>query len=67
MAHENQPFLRPLYRRILLVAFCAAWTVFELTIGQGFWAAIAAAMTAYGAWIFLIDYKPERAEPPEGE
>ncbi|QPC86169.1 DUF3329 domain-containing protein [Mesorhizobium sp. NBSH29] len=65
MAHEDHKFLRPLYRRILLVVFCAGWTVFELTMGQGMWAAIAGGMTAYGAWLFLIDYKPERAKPPE--
>jgi hypothetical protein len=58
MANEDHPFLRPLWRRIALVAFCVAWAIFEVVYGQSFWAMIATAMAAYGAWIFLIAYKP---------
>jgi uncharacterized membrane protein len=58
MAGEDHPFLRPLWRRIALVGFCVAWAIFEVVYGQAFWAWIAAGMAAYGAWIFLIAYKP---------
>lgn len=58
MAGEDHPFLRPLWRRIALVGFCVAWAIFEVVYGQPLWALIAAGMAAYGAWIFLIAYKP---------
>ncbi len=57
MAGEDHPFLRPLWRRIALVAFCVAWAIFEVVYGQSFWAMIATGMAAYGACIFLIAYK----------
>ncbi len=63
MAYRHYPSLDPLWRRILLVAFCAAWAGFELVWGDSFWATIAIGMTAYGVWLFLIDYKP--GEPKE--
>ncbi|WP_394888764.1 DUF3329 domain-containing protein [Mesorhizobium sp. AaZ16] len=58
MAGEDHPFLRPLWRRVALVAFCVAWAIFEIFYGQSFWAMIAIGMAGYGAWIFLIAYKP---------
>ena len=58
MAQAPSPFLDPLWRRIALVAFCAGWSVFELIWGDSFWATLAIGMTAYGAWLFLINYTP---------
>ena len=50
--------LDPLWRRILLVAFCAGWSAFEFLTNSPFWGTLAIAMTAYGAWQFLYVYKP---------
>jgi len=55
---QQSPFLRPLWRRIALVAFCVAWALFELSNGETFWATLVGAFAAYGAWVFLIAYKP---------
>lgn len=56
---QNHPFLRPLWRRIALVAFCAAWSVYEFVVsGSGLWGTLAGGMAAYGAWQFLINYQP---------
>lgn len=63
MADQDHPFLRPLWRRVALVAFCAAWAIWEFYNAQGFWAMIALGMACYGAWIFLIAYKP--SDPKE--
>ncbi|MGD9915689.1 MAG: DUF3329 domain-containing protein [Rhizobiaceae bacterium] len=51
-------FMRPLWRRIALMAFCVAWLGWEIYRGEGLWIAIAGGMTVYGAWIYLIAYKP---------
>jgi len=42
--------LRPVWIRVLLVAICAGWAVFELLVSQSYlWAGIA---TAIAAWLF---------------
>lgn len=57
---RDHPFFRPLWRRVALVAFCAAWSAFEFYTGAAFWGVLAGGMAAYGAWMFLIAYpKPE--------
>jgi hypothetical protein len=58
MANWSHSFLDPLWRRVVLIAFCAAWVIFEIAAGEPFWAMIAIAMTAYGAWLYLWNYKP---------
>jgi hypothetical protein len=64
MNEAEHPWFRPLWRRVALVAFCAAWSVFEFVTQAPFWGVIAGAFAAYGAWIFLITYKPKPdAEP----
>lgn len=61
MRDADHPWMRPLWRRVALVAVCAAWAAIELATGSPGWALLAGGMAAYGAWIFLIGYKP----PPE--
>ncbi|MDI6025768.1 DUF3329 domain-containing protein [Corticibacterium sp. UT-5YL-CI-8] len=63
MGDTSHPFFRPLWRRILLVAFCVAWAGFELYMGSSFWATLVGGMAVLGAWQFLINYKP--APEPE--
>ncbi len=56
---QNHPFLRPLWRRIALVGFCAAWSIFEFATGSAFWGTLAGGMAAVGTYQFLIAYKPD--------
>lgn len=62
MNDAQHPFFRPRWRRIAIVAFCAAWSILEFVSGSALWGTIAAGMTVYGAWLFLIRYTPP-AEP----
>ena len=59
MKDAEHPFFRPLWRRIALVAFCAAWCALEFWNGQPFWGTLAGGMAAYGAWEFLLKYSPK--------
>ncbi|PSJ61061.1 hypothetical protein [Kumtagia ephedrae] len=61
----DHPFLRPLWRRVALVVFCAAWAVWEFSNGETFWGTLAAGMAVYGAWIFVISYKAPVDGPTE--
>lgn len=68
MRDADHPWMRPLWRRVALVAVCAVWAVIELATNSPGWALLAGGMAAYGAWVYLITYKPapevlELAEP----
>lgn len=57
----EHPFFRPLWRRVLVVAFCFGWAGFEFYNGSQTWGLIALAAAAYGVWSLFIAYNP----PPE--
>jgi hypothetical protein len=67
MRDAEHPFFRPLWRRVAIVALCAAWTAFEYWNGETMWATLVGAITAYGAWVFLLTYKPPAEGPPPGK
>ena len=61
-------WLKPLWRRVLLVAICAGWAALELYSGSTGWAMIAGGMTLYGAWLYIYDWKnPEAPKEPAKE
>ena len=66
MNNADHPFLRPLWRRALLVAFCAAWSVFEFVNEAPGWGVMVGALGVYAAWTYLIAYK-EPATRTDGE
>ncbi len=61
----EHPFFRPLWRRIVVVAVCAIWSVIEFATGTPFWGVIALGFAGYAVWQFFYLYKPvEDAKPP---
>jgi hypothetical protein len=68
MQNQDHPFLRPLWRRIVLVVICLGWAGLEYYGGSPTWAMIALAFAGYGAWQYLYLYKPSQEGPSqEGE
>jgi hypothetical protein len=68
MKDNQNPFFRPLWLRVLLVAICFGWAAFELYAGSQTWALITAAIGAYAVWSFFITYDPiDKPPPPSGE
>ncbi|RCS23733.1 DUF3329 domain-containing protein [Phyllobacterium salinisoli] len=61
--NNSHSFLDPLWRRIALVGFCAAWSLYEWTNGEAFWGTLTAGMAAYGAWSYLMNYEPSNKGP----
>ena len=59
---RDHPFFRPLWRRIAIVAFCAAWTGWEYYNGEELWVTITFGMTLYAIWTYLYAYR-EPKEP----
>lgn len=56
---NRHPFYRPLWRRIVIVLVCVAWSVMEFATGSPFWGTIALGLAGYGVWALFIDYRPE--------
>lgn len=62
---RNHPFLRPLWRRLAVIAVCLAWLGFEIVGGNGLWIAISGGLTAYGIWALLIAWQGGDSQAPE--
>jgi len=58
MKDNENPFFRPLWRRVLIVAVCVGWAIFEFVNNAPFWGTIAAGFAAYGVWMFFLNYRP---------
>ena len=54
----DHPMLRPLWVRVLLVALCTGWAVFEFAGGSSFWGVLFLALGAYAAWAFFFAPAP---------
>ena len=55
----GHPMFRPLWVRVLVVAFAAGWAVLEFVRGAPGWGLIFAAFAAYGAWAFFFEGRGE--------
>ncbi len=54
----NHPFFRPLWRRVLVTAFCLGWAAFEAAMGNPVWAVITAAIGIYCGYGFFVTFDP---------
>lgn len=63
----DNPFYRPLWRRIAIVVVVAGWFAFEMLVGHDpLWQVVAGGLLAYAIWFFLLRYHPPGDEPPAG-
>lgn len=60
----DHPFFKPLWIRVLVVAVCVGWGVFELASGAPFWAVIFLGIAAYSAWGFFVAFNPRDEAGP---
>jgi hypothetical protein len=66
----DHPFFKPLWIRIAVFAFTAAWAAFEVWTGSYFWACLFGAFAALSFHGFFIDFDPSRhksVKSPDGE
>ena len=54
------PWLPPLWRRLAVTGFCAAWAAIEILFGEAPWNWVALGATGYAIWSFFLsgDYRP---------
>lgn len=55
------PFYRPLWVRVLIVAVCLGWALVEVANGAIVWAMFFAALGAYATWALLFTWKDPAA------
>ena len=68
LSSKPHPWFVPLYRRVIVMAFCVAWLIFELVGEQSFWLVIVGAINGYAVWEFFLgpNYRDAgRAQPPD--
>jgi hypothetical protein len=53
------PFFKPLWLRVLVVAICICWAIFELMTGSPGWALLFAATGLWSAYQFFVVWKPK--------
>jgi len=58
----HHPWFIPLWRRVLVTAFCAAWTLVELVSGGPFWVILFAALTVVCGYQFFIAFTPREPD-----
>jgi hypothetical protein len=58
----DHPFFRRLWVRVVVVAACLGWAVFELLAGSPGWAMLFAAVGLYAGYRFFVTFAP-RDEP----
>ncbi|MEP2782724.1 MAG: hypothetical protein ABJO67_06365 [Pseudoruegeria sp.] len=62
----QSPHFRPLWLRIVIVAFCFGWAVLELVKSGSFnWAAVSAGAGVYLAYQFFVVFDPDADHPDD--
>lgn len=62
----QDPFFKPLWLRLLVVAICLGWATFEALSGSVGWAVPFAAAGLWSAYQFFIVWRPEDENTDRG-
>ncbi len=58
----NHPFFIPLWRRVLVVAACLGWALFEFVAASPFWGVLFGAIGLYAAYAFFLNFNPRERD-----
>jgi polyferredoxin len=69
-ARNSLEWFRPMWRRVALLAFVAAWTAWEWLWNQNpndvIWDYVTLGLVAYAVWMFFITFDRNVGPPPDG-
>ncbi|MFK0384220.1 hypothetical protein [Agrobacterium sp. NPDC090273] len=54
----SHPLYRPIWVRLLIVGFCAAWAVVEFVNREFFWGTVVGGIAVYAGYVLLVAFKP---------
>lgn len=63
----SHPLYRRLWVRLLIVGFCAAWSVIEFVNREAFWGTVVGGVAVYAAYELLVKFKPASGENAAGK
>ncbi|EHJ98803.1 MULTISPECIES: hypothetical protein [Rhizobium/Agrobacterium group] len=63
----SHPLYRRLWVRLLIVGFCAAWSVIEFVNREFFWGTVVGGVAVYAAYELLLKFKPASEENAGGK
>ena len=64
----QSPVLRPLWLRVVIVALCLGWALFELSGGAVFWSILFGAAGLYLGYQFFVVFDPaDKIDAKEGD
>jgi hypothetical protein len=58
---SGHPFFRPLWRRVAVTTFVAAWFALEAYQRDGLWIVVSAGMLGYAIWTFFLNWPKDDA------
>ncbi|MEM1388017.1 MAG: hypothetical protein AAF748_15355 [Pseudomonadota bacterium] len=61
----QHPFFRPLWIRVLITVAVFGWAIFEISMGNPFWAILFAAIGVYCVREFFIAFAPRDPDDKE--
>ncbi|KJF65696.1 hypothetical protein [Rhizobium nepotum] len=64
---SSHPLYRRLWVRLLIVGFCAAWSVIEFVNREAFWGTVVGGVAVYAAYELLVKFKPASGENAAGK
>lgn len=56
LRESDRKFFKPLWRRVVIVAFCSAWAAWEWFNGAAFWGMLVTGIALYALWAFIITF-----------
>lgn len=65
MFNLDDPFYRPLWLRIAIVALCLGWGLFELVMGSPGFAILFLALGAFAGYRFFVTFNPDKTNTRE--
>ncbi|HEV7275965.1 MAG TPA: DUF3329 domain-containing protein [Devosiaceae bacterium] len=67
MRQTEKDWFQPLWRRVTVTGFVAAWFAFEMFWARDeFWMLITGAALAYAVWSFFIRFEDKSSKPGTG-
>lgn len=63
----QHPWFKPVWRRALMVAICAAVALWDLSNGEYVWALIFGGMAGYAIYVFFIAWENDTPNKPDEE
>jgi hypothetical protein len=63
----QDPFFKPLWLRLLVVAICLGWAIFEALTGSTTWAVVFATAGLWSAYQFFVVWSPKNEDTDKGD